>query len=122
MKKKTYAKPTLISEEFIPNAYCNICWEIECTVNGKDSTGMMHSSDTGCGDPHNQYITGENGKWTFKEINSDQGADLVTENISQIPNEPYAGAPITWITRNIKDNRKWYHSGVIVNCSRPNHS
>lgn len=32
MTKKTYEKPVLHAEQFIPNNYCNVCWGVACAA------------------------------------------------------------------------------------------
>ena len=132
MEKRKYEKPMLVSEAFIPNEYVAVCFLVKCDVCGSDESptynnlgggrkeeNNTHSCDTGCGDPNNQYITGDIGSWTFMEINSDQGSALVTENITY--GTVGDNAAISWNTRNTRDGRIWHHHGHMIG-SRPNHS
>ncbi len=76
MEKKTYAKPALGIETFIPNAYCKVCFDLHCSVPqpitgdpnmlavGTDTGGLRHKKNkdgSGCGWDENQVIRIDDG-------------------------------------------------------------
>lgn len=46
MTKKTYEKPALYAEQFVPNNYCNVCWGVACAAadsNNLDTGNSVYS-------------------------------------------------------------------------------
>ncbi|MBE6272578.1 MAG: hypothetical protein E7097_01635 [Bacteroides sp.] len=135
MEKRNYVKPLLNSEEFVPQEYIAVCYQLECDYRGYVN-GDYHSSG-GCGNPENQVIrvdengniiniyekpNDENDDWHFpgytaelEEITTSTGSYNVTTLIKQ-------RATINW--RTYVGDHYMHHSGTIVNKldSKPNMS
>lgn len=47
MEKKAYSKPMMRTEKFVPNAYCKVCYKVECMTDANNSYGWKYIySDT----------------------------------------------------------------------------
>lgn len=106
MEKKTYIKPNLMSEKFIPQTYCASCnfttYKLQCTVSGSensdgDSKRCTHRSDA-CNNIEHQILT------------FDANGYL---KIYEIENRYFTGADCTIITSPTDDTPRTWHKDQL---------
>ena len=141
--KKRWGTPKAIVEEFEPNEYVAVCWEIACTVGARGpenypnpdpkpwNSGQTHSHNSdgkGCGWAHSQYIR-EVGNDAFNV--TEYGDNILPcsltkkedwSNLRSTISDVEPGDVIYWTTS--LGNRTWYHYGTVgtVNSDHPNRS
>ena len=138
--KKQYNKPMLISEEFVPQEYVAVCYELACDYGKSDKAtyNPYHSDDDGhrkqtdgkgCGWASNQSIqtNAEGVIIGVSELNSPiQNAgilkcnfnpDITGQNIKDLN-----GQKVTWTSA--FNNYIFYHEGTVtmIKQGSPNHS
>lgn len=42
MEKKSYSKPMMRTEKFVPNAYCKVCYKVQCKTDANNSSGWKY--------------------------------------------------------------------------------
>lgn len=119
-KKKTYVKPVMESETFVPSAYCAICFKIACEAMGADKfDNRCEHTLKACGTAENQYIReGNNGQLSMVEKSKDQGwlpCDIVSPSPFTWENIQENGNNVVWKTYAANhDGRVWTHEGTAI--------
>lgn len=152
MEKKVYSKPVLEFECFLPNHYCNVCFDLHCNIpwdnpdpdhheDGLEACGLdshnhrhkKYTNGTGCGWDNNQVIRiDDNEKVSVAEINVPTHTGRY-ECSFQTPadldldwlrdHKDDQATRITWTTT--VGNTTYYHSGWAIwhdPTKDPNHS
>lgn len=145
MKKETWIRPQAMIEEFEPNEYVAICYNVPCSqgANARNSEygdgtshwkvaaygSNCHDHSGSCSIYSNNFITTDkSGNFTgIYEMSSDQGklAAAFDDWIDSNDNNKYdAGDIVFWHTNSADNKRQWNHWGVLetADSKHPNRS
>lgn len=119
MEKKTYSKPMMRTEKFVPNAYCKVCYTVVCQTDSSNSTyNYLYNDSNGNNtfDEEDQLI--EVGFKSFSGCNKRQGtaSEVMPSYNGFITNYKYGEEPQSygWGNKTSKkqQNVYWWNASL----------